>query len=175
MVPNALEHRMVLARRSGAAVRRRRGLMGEVLERRGRRAEVKVSRDEIVAFEFEMAPEKDGAGPHFHKQHVDSFYVVEGELELTVAGEVVHARPGDLVHVEPGVMHSFRNARLGARALSERARARDALRRVHPADGRGRAMPAARDRPRATRLTLTAVACAGACAKCAIRAVMPSA
>jgi mannose-6-phosphate isomerase-like protein (cupin superfamily) len=90
--------------------------MGEILERPGRRAEVKVSRDEIVAFEFEMAPEKDGAGPHLHKRHVDSFYVVEGELELTVAGEVVHARPGDLVHVEPDVVHSFRNA------SSERAR-----------------------------------------------------
>ncbi len=111
--------------------------MGEVLERPGRRAEVKVSRDEIVAFEFEMAPKKDGAGAHFHKQHVDSFYVVEGELELTVAGEVVHARPGDLVHVEPAVT-LVQERELRARALSERAHARDALRRVHPADGRGR-------------------------------------
>ncbi len=84
--------------------------MGEILERSGRRAEVKVSRDEIVAFEFEMAPEMNGAGPHFHRQHVDSFYVLDGELELTVAGEVVHARPGDLVHIEPEVVHSFRNA-----------------------------------------------------------------
>jgi quercetin dioxygenase-like cupin family protein len=84
--------------------------MGEVLERPGRRAEVKVARDEIVVFEFEMAPEKDGAGPHFHKQHVDSFYVLDGELELTVAGEVVSARAGDLVHVEPETVHSFRNA-----------------------------------------------------------------
>jgi len=68
--------------------------MGEVLERPGRRAEVKVSRDELVVFEFEMAPETDGTGPHFHKQHVDSFYVLEGELEVTVAGFLnVHA-PG---------------------------------------------------------------------------------
>ncbi len=84
--------------------------MGEILERSGRRAEVKVSRDEIVAFEFEMAPEMNGAGPHFHKQHVDSFYVLDGELALTVAGAVVQARPGDLVHIEPEVVHSFRNA-----------------------------------------------------------------
>ena len=84
--------------------------MGEVLERPGRRAEVKVSRRELVLFEFEMAPETNGAGPHFHKQHVDSFYVLDGELELTVAGQVVNARPGDLVHVEPDVVHSFRNA-----------------------------------------------------------------
>jgi quercetin dioxygenase-like cupin family protein len=84
--------------------------VGEILERPGRRAEVKVSRDEIVAFEFEMAPEMNGAAPHFHKQHVDSFYVLEGELELTVAREVVNAHAGDLVHVEPDVVHSFKNA-----------------------------------------------------------------
>jgi hypothetical protein len=56
--------------------------MGEVLERPGRRAEVKVSRDELVVFEFELEPETDGTGPHFHKQHVDSFYVLESELEV---------------------------------------------------------------------------------------------
>jgi quercetin dioxygenase-like cupin family protein len=86
--------------------------MGEVLEREGRRAEVKVARDELVMFEFEMAPEMDGAGPHFHKQHVDSFYVLEGELEVTVDGETVHAHSGDFMHVAPGVVHSFKNASL---------------------------------------------------------------
>ena len=84
--------------------------MGEVLERPGRRAEVKVSRDELVVFEFGMAPETDGTGPHFHKQHVDSFYVLEGELEVTVADETQHAHSGDFVHVVPGVVHSFKNS-----------------------------------------------------------------
>jgi mannose-6-phosphate isomerase-like protein (cupin superfamily) len=84
--------------------------MGEILERPGRRAEVLVARDELVLFEFEMAPETDGAGPHFHEQHVDSFYVLEGEVELTVDGETVRARAGEFVHVPPGVVHSFRNA-----------------------------------------------------------------
>ena len=90
--------------------------MGEILERPGRRAEVKVSRDELVVFEFEMAPETDGAGPHFHKQHVDSFYVLEGELEFMVADETVHAQAGELVYVPPGVVHAFKNS------SSERAR-----------------------------------------------------
>jgi quercetin dioxygenase-like cupin family protein len=84
--------------------------LGEILERPGRRAEVKVSRDELVLFEFDMDPRTDGAGPHFHKQHVDSFYVLEGELELTVAGETVRAHTGELVHAAPGIVHSFKNA-----------------------------------------------------------------
>ena len=63
--------------------------MGEILERGGRRAEVLVARDELVMFEFEMEPDTDGAGPHFHRQHVDSFYVLEGEVEFTVDGEKI--------------------------------------------------------------------------------------
>ena len=56
VVPNALRPN---GRRLAEAALQYAGgkLMGEVLERRGRRAEVKVSRDEIVVFEFEMAPE----------------------------------------------------------------------------------------------------------------------
>ena len=82
----------------------------EILERPGRRAEVKLSRAELVLLEFELEPETDGAGPHFHQRHVDSFYVLEGELELTVSGERVRARAGELVHAAPGVVHSFKNA-----------------------------------------------------------------
>jgi quercetin dioxygenase-like cupin family protein len=82
----------------------------EVLERPGRRAAVQVARDELVLMEFDMDPRTDGAGPHFHRRHVDSFYVLEGELEVTVAGEVVTAQTGQLVHAVPAVVHSFRNA-----------------------------------------------------------------
>jgi quercetin dioxygenase-like cupin family protein len=77
----------------------------EVLKRQGRRAVVKVSRDELVVMEVEL--ESGGAGPHFHRQHVDSFYVLDGELELTVGGGRIRARPGMLVAVPPGVVHSF--------------------------------------------------------------------
>ena len=61
-------------------------------------------------FEFEMEPRTDGAKPHIHKRHVDSFYVLEGELEIMVDGETVHARPGDLVHAPPSVVHAFKNS-----------------------------------------------------------------
>ena len=71
---------------------------------------VKVSRDELVLLDSVIEPGGGGAGPHFHKQHVDSFYVLEGELEVTVAGETVQAHSGDLVHAAPNVVHSFENA-----------------------------------------------------------------
>ncbi|HEX9415243.1 MAG TPA: cupin domain-containing protein [Gaiellaceae bacterium] len=82
----------------------------EILEREGRRAAVKVAREELVLLEFEMEPKTDGAGLHFHRRHVDAFYVLKGELELTVSGETVHPQQGELVHAAPGVVHSFKNA-----------------------------------------------------------------
>ena len=81
--------------------------MGEILEKPGRRAEVKVARDELVLFEFRMAPRTDGASPHFHKQHVDSFYVLEGEVEFTLESGVVTAGPGTFVSAPPGTLHGF--------------------------------------------------------------------
>jgi quercetin dioxygenase-like cupin family protein len=82
----------------------------EVLERPGRRATVLVAREELVMFEFEMEPRTDGAGPHIHKAHSDSFYVLEGELEVMVDGETLYAGPGELVHAPPHVVHSFENS-----------------------------------------------------------------
>jgi mannose-6-phosphate isomerase-like protein (cupin superfamily) len=60
--------------------------------------------------EFEMEPETDGAGPHIHPRHVDSFYVLEGVLEIMVDGEMRHVGPGELVHAPPAAVHSFKNS-----------------------------------------------------------------
>ena len=81
-----------------------------VTERPGRRAIVKVSREEIVLMVFEMEPRTNGAGPHIHKRHVDSFFVLEGELEVMVDCEIIQAGPGELVHAPPHVVHSFKNS-----------------------------------------------------------------
>jgi quercetin dioxygenase-like cupin family protein len=48
--------------------------------------------------------------PHSHRDHVDSFYVLEGEAEFTLGDEVIHAGAGTWVAVPIGVVHGFRNA-----------------------------------------------------------------
>jgi mannose-6-phosphate isomerase-like protein (cupin superfamily) len=83
---------------------------GELLERPGRRAWIRTARDELVVVEAELDGRMDGAGPHFHRHHVDSFYVLDGELELTVDGKTVTAVAGTLVVAAPGVVHAFWNA-----------------------------------------------------------------
>jgi len=82
---------------------------GEFLESEDRELRVKLSRDELDVLEFEVGPEYEGPGPHFHKEHVDSFYVLEGELEFTVEGNTIRAPAGTYVAAPPGVVHSFTN------------------------------------------------------------------
>ena len=84
---------------------------GELLTRRGRRARIKTAREELVVLEFELDGRTNGAAPHLHRRHVDSFYVLDGELEVTLDGERVAAGPGTLVAAPPGTVHAFRNAR----------------------------------------------------------------
>ena len=53
-----------------------------------------------------------GPQPHVHREHVDAFYVLEGELELGLGREaatVVSARAGTFVLVPPNVVHMFGN------------------------------------------------------------------
>jgi mannose-6-phosphate isomerase-like protein (cupin superfamily) len=83
---------------------------GELLERPGRRAWITAAHPELVLMEVELDGNTDGAGPHFHRAHVDSFYVLAGELEFLLGDETVAAGPGTLVAAPPGTMHAFRNA-----------------------------------------------------------------
>jgi len=47
-------------------------------------------------------------GTHYHKEHYETFYVLEGELIFTVEGEEIVATPGDCLHVPPMVKHSLK-------------------------------------------------------------------
>ena len=52
-----------------------------------------------------------GPDLHVHHEHVDAFYVVEGELEFSVGPDVesVHAPAGTFIAVPPNVVHTFNN------------------------------------------------------------------
>ena len=54
---------------------------------------------------------EEGPGPHIHKQHVDAFFILTGELLFRVGPELepVGATPGTFVLAPPHVVHTFRN------------------------------------------------------------------
>ncbi|WP_144379402.1 quercetin 2,3-dioxygenase [Mesorhizobium amorphae] len=52
-----------------------------------------------------------GSGPplHVHADAAEVFYVLSGELDITVGDKSYRAGPGDTVYVPPNVPHQFRN------------------------------------------------------------------
>ena len=71
------------------------------------RVTIKHAGPEMVVLEHELPGGKKGPPLHFHKQHVDSFYVLEGELVLTVDGDELVAGTGSLVTIPPRILHTF--------------------------------------------------------------------
>lgn len=62
----------------------------------------------LALMEFVFRP-GSGAPPHHHTREDEFFYIVEGQLEFTVAGKVLLAGPGDFVQVTRDDIHHFRN------------------------------------------------------------------
>jgi quercetin dioxygenase-like cupin family protein len=83
---------------------------GEKVVRAARHHRILAELPELEAVELRFGPEFEGVDLHSHSDHVDSFYVLAGEAEFTVAGEVVRAGPGSYVAAPIGVEHGFRNA-----------------------------------------------------------------
>lgn len=57
----------------------------------------------------EVGSDAGGASPpqHVHRRHVESFYVLEGELQFTAGGKELLAEAGSWVQVPPDVPHTF--------------------------------------------------------------------
>ena len=63
------------------------------------------------AFALVEATTPPGAGPppHIHRNEDETFWVLEGELELMVADGTVGAPAGSFVHAPRGIAHTYRN------------------------------------------------------------------
>jgi quercetin dioxygenase-like cupin family protein len=82
---------------------------GERLEGDTRVATIKIGREELSLVEFELEPGFEGPEPHTHDDHVDSFYVVEGEPEFLIGEERLRLGPGSFVAAPIGLLHTFGN------------------------------------------------------------------
>lgn len=76
---------------------------------------------DICFAEFHFDGPSEGPEIHLHQSQVDSFYVVEGELEMTVEDATHAAGPGTLASVPPGVRHTFRHRGGRSRVLNVHA------------------------------------------------------
>jgi quercetin dioxygenase-like cupin family protein len=75
----------------------------------GGRIVLKATFDQLCITESLFPDARQGAEPHFHKLHADSFYVLEGELAVLVRDEEKIVKPGAFVCAPPNVVHGFRS------------------------------------------------------------------
>lgn len=60
-------------------------------------------------YEITLQAGEEGVGPPPHRHDWDeSFYVLRGNVEITVAGRADHCTPGMLVHLPAGTVHGYR-------------------------------------------------------------------
>jgi mannose-6-phosphate isomerase-like protein (cupin superfamily) len=62
---------------------------------------------ELCVAEFELSGPFEGPHLHQHDAQVDNFYVIDGEVEMTIEGDQYVARPETLASIPPGVDHTF--------------------------------------------------------------------
>jgi quercetin dioxygenase-like cupin family protein len=82
---------------------------GERLTGDKRVATIKIGREELSLVEFELEHGFGGPDPHTHADHVDSFYVLEGEAEFLLGTDNIRLGAGAFVAAPPGVVHTFSN------------------------------------------------------------------
>jgi quercetin dioxygenase-like cupin family protein len=75
----------------------------------GGRIVLKSGLEQLTVTESWFATARQGATPHYHRQHTDSFYVLEGELAIRVGDEEHLVGPGGTVSAPPGFVHGFRS------------------------------------------------------------------
>ena len=83
---------------------------GEKVARGPRNHRILVELPELEVVELQFGPDFEGVEPHSHADHVDSFYVLDGEAEFVIEDEVFRVGPGAYVAAPIGVVHGFRNA-----------------------------------------------------------------
>jgi mannose-6-phosphate isomerase-like protein (cupin superfamily) len=83
---------------------------GEKVARAHRHHRILAELPELEVVELRFGPDFEGVDAHSHSDHVDSFYVLEGEAEFVMGDDVVRVGPGSYVAAPVGVVHGFRNA-----------------------------------------------------------------
>jgi mannose-6-phosphate isomerase-like protein (cupin superfamily) len=82
---------------------------GERFQREDRVNTILGALPEVSVFRLEVDPEWPGIGVHEHDDHVDTFFVLEGEVELACGDRFVPAGAGSFYAALPGARHAVRN------------------------------------------------------------------
>jgi mannose-6-phosphate isomerase-like protein (cupin superfamily) len=65
--------------------------------------------EEWTVLHYTLGPNQFGAPLHYHRELIETFFILSGELWMRVGDQEVNAGPGHFVLVNPGTLHSFAN------------------------------------------------------------------
>jgi quercetin dioxygenase-like cupin family protein len=82
-----------------------------ITDRDGRQVIMLAAYEQATITWYRIGPGERGPDPHVHREHVDSFYVLDGELTLPLGPdrEPMRVGTGGLVSAPPGLVHTFAN------------------------------------------------------------------
>ena len=80
---------------------------GERLVDQHRVAYIKGTLPALTLSVFELEPGFEGPDPHEHEEDVDSFYVLEGEVEFLLGEQTVRVGSGGFAAAPPAFVHTF--------------------------------------------------------------------
>ncbi len=83
----------------------------EVAIRKNRSVVIKAELEPLTITESWYGSRQNGAAPHIHKRHADSFYVLSGELTFHTADGSLDAPAGAVFLAPPEVVHGFDHER----------------------------------------------------------------
>ena len=94
-----------------------------------------------------LVPPGGGPPPHIHTREDETFYILDGEIEILLGDRTVMAGPSDFVNIPRGTVHRFRNTGSGTARIDPDVHARGHRALVHrvpraraePSPARGRA------------------------------------
>jgi quercetin dioxygenase-like cupin family protein len=70
---------------------------------------IKSDLEQLAVLELTFLPEFEGVDPHVHDDHVDAFFVLEGEAEFHTGDGPRRAGSGSFFAAPRGTVHGFRN------------------------------------------------------------------
>ena len=73
------------------------------------KAEGKDTDGAFAALEFKLAPRFPGLPPHIHHNEDETFYVLEGTVQIRLGDQTFEAKPGSFILQPRGVIHTFSN------------------------------------------------------------------
>ena len=78
------------------------------LKRRRLENMIRAETPQLSMFEMTFDERWEGVYPHYHDDHVDSFFVLDGEVDFLLGDETARASTGTYVAAPPNVTHGFR-------------------------------------------------------------------